>query len=44
MDAGAKGVVIGRNVWKRSNVENYCRAIAKIVHENISVDEALKEL
>ena len=44
IEAGAAGVVIGRNIWRRPNVENICRAITRIIHENSSVDEALKEL
>jgi DhnA family fructose-bisphosphate aldolase class Ia len=44
LEAGAAGVVIGRNVWRHPNVEGISSAIAKIVHENASVDEALKEL
>jgi DhnA family fructose-bisphosphate aldolase class Ia len=44
IEAGAAGVVIGRNIWRRPNVKNICSAIAKIIHENSSVDKALEEL
>jgi DhnA family fructose-bisphosphate aldolase class Ia len=35
---------MGRNIWKHSNVEGICAAIAKLVHENAEVDEALELL
>lgn len=44
MDAGAQGVVMGRNIWRHSNVEGICAAVARIVHENAGVDEALELL
>lgn len=44
MDAGCKGLVIGRNVWEHKNIAGMASALKKIVHENASVDEALKEI
>jgi DhnA family fructose-bisphosphate aldolase class Ia len=44
MDAGCKGLVIGRNVWGHENVAGMASALRKIVHDNATVDEALKEL
>lgn len=44
MDAGAKGVVVGRNVWQRENVKNIMRAICAIVHEDKDVEYAKKFL
>ena len=44
MDAGGKGLMIGRNVWGHSNIAGMARALNAIVHGNASVDEALKEL
>ena len=44
MDAGCKGLMIGRNVWGHSNIAGMARALNAIVHGNASVDEALKEL
>ena len=44
MDAGASGVVMGRNIWKHENVEKLCSAIAKIIHEDASVEKAFKVL
>lgn len=44
MDAGARGVAIGRNVFQAENPTLMTKAIAKIVHENASVKEALELL
>ncbi len=42
MNAGACGVTIGRNIWRHESIEKLCLAIAKIIHEDVSVEEALK--
>jgi predicted phospho-2-dehydro-3-deoxyheptonate aldolase len=44
MEAGATGVTIGRNVWAHPNPVGMTRAIRKIVMQNASVKEALKEV
>ena len=44
MDCGAAGVSVGRNIWTYKNPAALTRAICRIVHENISVEEALKEI
>lgn len=44
VDAGAIGVAFGRNIWQADDVVKMVRAIVKIVHENASVEEAMKEL
>lgn len=44
MDAGAKGVIMGRNVWGYKDPQAMLRAIVEIVHKNANVDEALKYL
>jgi len=44
MDCGAAGVSMGRNVWTDKNPASLVRAICQIVHENASLEEALKEL
>ena len=44
MDAGAAGVAIGRNIWGHENPARYAAAIAKVIHENLGVDDALREL
>ena len=44
MKAGAKGISIGRNVFQHQNPEKIVRALAKIVHEGKSVEEAMRQL
>ncbi len=44
IDAGAKGVTIGRNIWKHQSVEKLCRAITMVIHEDASVEQALEIL
>lgn len=41
MDAGAAGVVIGRNVWQSSSPAAMTRALVAIVHHDASVADAL---
>ena len=40
MDAGARGVMIGRNVWQREDVPAMIRAVHAIVHENATAAAA----
>ena len=44
MDAGGRGVSIGRNIFQHRNPTKMTRAVADIVHKNISVKEALEIL
>ncbi len=44
MEAGAIGVSIGRNIFQHENPTAMTRAIARIVHEGATVEEALREL
>lgn len=44
MEAGAAGVAMGRNIWGHENPVRYAAAIAKLIHEDCSVDAALEEL
>ncbi len=44
MDCGAKGVSVGRNVWAYKDPVGITRAICQIVHNDASVNTALKEL
>lgn len=44
MDAGAKGVIMGRNIWGYKNLENMMSAINSIVHENATPEEAMNFL
>jgi class I fructose-bisphosphate aldolase len=41
IDAGSSGVSIGRNIFQHARVEQMTRAVAGIVHDNKSVEEAL---
>lgn len=43
IEAGAKGIVFGRNVWQNSKMESLINALKEIVHENASVDEVIKK-
>ncbi len=42
MDAGARGVAVGRNVWQHANPNAVAAALNAIVHEDASVELALK--
>ena len=44
IDAGGKGVAIGRNIWQFKDPTAMIRAMRKIIHEKASVEEALGEL
>jgi fructose-bisphosphate aldolase/2-amino-3,7-dideoxy-D-threo-hept-6-ulosonate synthase len=44
IEAGAIGVSIGRNVFQHRDPTAMVRALAKIVHEGASVEEAMREL
>jgi class I fructose-bisphosphate aldolase len=44
MDAGAKGLVFGRNIWQHEKPAAILAALKLIVHENATVDEAMKKL
>lgn len=44
MEAGACGVAIGRKIWGHSKPEGMTAALAAIIHEGASVQQALKEL
>ncbi len=42
MDAGAKGLAVGRNVWQRENPEQLLDALEQVIFEGASVDSALE--
>lgn len=44
MDAGCRGASIGRNIFQHDNPTAITRACAKIIHERVTVEEALREL
>ncbi len=44
LEAGCAGIAMGRNIWGHENPARYAAAIAKLIHEDCSVEAALKEL
>jgi fructose-bisphosphate aldolase/2-amino-3,7-dideoxy-D-threo-hept-6-ulosonate synthase len=44
MDCGAGGVSMGRNIWEAKEPVALLRAICRIVHDDASVETAMKEL
>lgn len=44
MDAGASGVMIGRNIWQRDDTAAMVDAMGALVHEDASVGQALERL
>jgi DhnA family fructose-bisphosphate aldolase class Ia len=44
VDLGARGVAIGRNIWQSENPEAMTRAVAAILHENATIEAAMKYL
>lgn len=42
MDAGASGVVVGRNIFQHKNPKGVVRAVKEMVHENKNPDEVLQ--
>ncbi len=44
LQAGGAGVAFGRNVFQSENPINLVKALSKLIHENYSVEEALKIL
>ncbi|MCK9287639.1 MAG: aldolase [Sphaerochaetaceae bacterium] len=41
IDCGSKGIIMGRNIVRHKNIAQMCEAIAAIVHDNITVEQAL---
>jgi len=44
LQAGGKGIAIGRNIWQHKNVLAMIEAMAGLVHENWTVAQALSHL
>ncbi len=44
LEAGAAGVAMGRNIWGHEKPARYAGAIARLIHEDCTVEAALKEL
>lgn len=41
LDAGASGVIIGRNIYQHENPMKMCQAIKGLIHDNLTVEEAV---
>ncbi|MEW5818287.1 MAG: 2-amino-3,7-dideoxy-D-threo-hept-6-ulosonate synthase [Spirochaetota bacterium] len=44
LQAGGKGIAIGRNVWQQGNIKAMVEAMTGLVHENWSVKQAMKHI
>lgn len=44
MDAGAAGATVGRNIWKADDPQGMTAALRAIIHEDVSVENALRLL
>jgi DhnA family fructose-bisphosphate aldolase class Ia len=44
LQAGGKGIAMGRNIWEHGDVARLLKAVNHLVHESWSVDEAMAEL
>ncbi|MDY6773645.1 MAG: aldolase [Candidatus Nanohaloarchaea archaeon] len=44
MDAGFKGIAVGRNVWQRENPREYLEAVGKVVFDGEKPKKALEEV
>jgi len=42
LDAGASGICMGRQVFAHPNVEGISKALVMLVHQDSSVEEAMK--
>jgi len=41
MRAGARGAVVGRNIWGEADMERAARAYAGVIHEGLDADQAI---
>ncbi len=41
--AGANGVAVGRNVWQHEDAGGVVRALARVIHEGASVEQAVRD-
>lgn len=44
MDAGARGVSMGRNVFQQDDVEAMTRALSRVIHDGATVETAMEEV
>ncbi|AIY86187.1 MULTISPECIES: class I fructose-bisphosphate aldolase [unclassified Thermotoga] len=43
MRSGAKGVIFGRNLWQRENMEEVLTALKYIIHDDLSYEEVIQK-
>jgi len=43
IEVGAAGIVFGRNIWQHENPAAMVRALAAVIHEGATVEEAMKK-
>ena len=44
LEAGGAGVSVGRNLWQHADPTGMTRAVARLVHDRVSLEDALHEL
>jgi len=44
MQAGARGIAMGRNIWGRENVAAMIEAMAGLVHKKWSIEQAMDHI
>lgn len=44
LEAGGAGVSVGRNLWQHADPTGMTRAVARLIHDQVSLDDALHEL
>jgi fructose-bisphosphate aldolase/2-amino-3,7-dideoxy-D-threo-hept-6-ulosonate synthase len=44
LDAGARGAAVGRNIWQHERPQRMVAALARLIHEDASVEQAEREL
>ena len=44
VQAGAAGITFGRNIWQSGDTDGVIQALKRVVHEGVSVGEALSGL
>jgi DhnA family fructose-bisphosphate aldolase class Ia len=44
LEAGAKGIFFGRNIFQAKDPARMMQASTRLIHDNISIDEALSLL
>ena len=44
MQAGARGIAMGRNIWQYKNVQAMIEAMAGLIHEGWSIKQAMNHI